>query len=204
MHVDTGADATFAHRRMERHMRNKRKSNSVIQVAKDGVTMPTSIEGTLQAFALSTAGHEGIGDCTAVAIEVITVPDLYQELLSVEEFYRDRGYDVFMMQPGHDLRSGISCRGLRHRAYSRRIPRETQPVFSVRFASEAQRTMPSTSGRIVAEVAYMPPRQTPIMQTFCLGWSAAIGCGLQAWGSKAHGTKQGDLSSDSSGRGSAS
>ena len=102
MRVDTGADATFAHMRMERHMHNKRKSNSVIQVAKDGVTMamPTSVEGTLQAFALNT-GHEGIGDRTPVAIEVITVPDLQQELLSVEEFYRDRGYNIFMMQPGH-------------------------------------------------------------------------------------------------------
>ena len=96
-----------------------------------------------------------------------------------------------------------SIKGLRHRAYSRRIPRETQPVFSVRFASEVRRTTPPTSGRNVAEVAYVPPRQTPMTQTFRLGWSVASSCDLQARGSKARKGQASDLSRDSIGRSSA-
>ena len=58
-----------------------------------------------------------------------------------------------------NLRSMVSCRGLRQRAYIRRILCGTQSVLSVGFASNRRRSTPPTGGRTVAEVAYVPPRK---------------------------------------------
>ena len=45
-----------------------------------------------------------------------------------------------------DLRSMVSCRGLRQRAYSRRILCKMKPIALVRFASKRRSTTPPTSG----------------------------------------------------------
>ena len=50
-----------------------------------------------------------------------------------------------------------------------------------------------------AEVAYIPPQQTPMTRTFLLGWSAVAKSDLKAWRIKACRTIDRDLSSNSRG-----
>ena len=83
MRVDTGADCTLGHVDLEPHLKDSRKSDVVIEVAKNGVTMATAMEGTFQAYAINNSNYDGIDYSTPVDISLITVPDLSEELLAV-------------------------------------------------------------------------------------------------------------------------
>ena len=84
-----------------------------------------------------------------------------------------------------DLRSMISCRGYAIERIAGGFDTKRSPFSRFASQSERRRTTPPTSGRNVAEVAYVPPQQTPMTQTFRLGWSVASSYDLQAWGNKA-------------------
>ena len=108
MRVDTGADidVSLGHMDLEPHLIGAKHSNTIIQVAKDGVTTETSKEGTFPAYAINTPSYEGIDHTTPVDVGMITVPNLHEGLLALEEFYRDKGYDIHLRQP-HNGWSGM-------------------------------------------------------------------------------------------------
>ena len=106
MRVDTGADVSLGHMELEPHLINPKDSNTVIQVAKDGVTMCTSKEGTFPAYAINTPSYEGIDEATPIDVGMITVPNLHEGLFALEEYYRDKGYDIHLRQP-HNGWSGM-------------------------------------------------------------------------------------------------
>jgi len=97
MLVDSGCDHTLGFTDLKQYLGNRRKANVGIQVASGAITPAQSL-GTLQAYAVDTA-NPSAGTNTKFSDEVLTVPALNKELLSIDSFYRDKGYDIHLRQP---------------------------------------------------------------------------------------------------------
>ena len=104
--VDTGASATFVFTDIEPFMGSSRDSNTRIRVAAKGAMLAGRRDGTIRAHVLNTAGYPGVKPTTLLDIKATSVPDLSNELLSVDDFYRNHGYSVLLRQPGFE--DGVS------------------------------------------------------------------------------------------------
>ena len=98
MLVDSGCDHSLGFTDLDKFLRDKRRSKAGIQVANGECTSAKS-EGTLSAYALNTAKYTGIDTRTEFTTEVLTVPTLNKELLSLDPYYRDQGYNIQLLQP---------------------------------------------------------------------------------------------------------
>ena len=100
MLVDSECDHALGFTDLAKYLWNKRRAKVNIQTASGELT-PASTSGTLQAYAV---GSTDLNDPhtethTRFSDEVITVPSLNKELLSLDSFYRDKGYDIHFRQP---------------------------------------------------------------------------------------------------------
>ena len=85
MLVDSGCDHSLGFTDLDKYLRDKRRSKAGIQVANGECTSAKS-EGTLSAYALNTAKYTGIDTRTEFTTEVLTVPTLNKELLSLDPY----------------------------------------------------------------------------------------------------------------------
>ena len=57
-------------------------------------------------MALNTSGYSGISEANPLDISMLTVPNLNKELMSLDEYYRDKGYAIHLGHP--DVDDGMS------------------------------------------------------------------------------------------------
>lgn len=98
MLVDSGCDHTLGFTDLDPSLRDRKRARCKIQVASKDTIDAKSV-GTLNAYALNTAQHEGMAGNARFQCEVMTVPNLSKELFSIDSFYRDQGYSIHLRQP---------------------------------------------------------------------------------------------------------
>lgn len=101
MQVDTGTDVTLVPNFMNKFLNHMRPSKWKILVADAKTTMDTDMEGDMPCVILNTPGHTGIDTFTDFHVPVITGDRVRRPLLSVEKYYREQGFEIFLRQPGN-------------------------------------------------------------------------------------------------------
>jgi len=99
MQVDTGTDATLIPTSMNRFLKRARDSAVRILVADKAASMPVDLEGDLPCTILNVDGHDGIEETVEFTVPALTVERVRRSLFSIESYYRDKGFEIFMRQP---------------------------------------------------------------------------------------------------------
>ena len=97
--VDTGCNYTLGKTKHNANLQNKKKSKVVIEMATEDASTKADYQGTLPVYALNTTDQEGFPSEAPLNVDMITVPDIREELFSVDGYYRDQGYDISLHQP---------------------------------------------------------------------------------------------------------
>ena len=77
----------------------KRKSNITIHTAAKGSHMNASYSGVLSMDVMNTAHDPTLPESIPFQMDMLTVPNLSEELLSVDKFYAQQGYEIFLTPP---------------------------------------------------------------------------------------------------------
>ena len=75
------------------------QSNVTVEMATEGAETKAEYMSTLPVYALNTSDQVAYRERPPLDVEIITVPDVRGELLSVDGFYRDQHYDISLHQP---------------------------------------------------------------------------------------------------------
>jgi hypothetical protein len=106
MLVDTGCDLTLGNVEHNNTLKKRKSATDVsLNTASAGVSITGQYCGVLSTQIVTPDKHadawgaRGIGPMTSFELDMITVPSLDQELLSIDKYYRDQGYELFLTHP---------------------------------------------------------------------------------------------------------
>ena len=97
--IDTGATDTFVRENLERFLTETKPSQSIIHIA-DNSTIPATVDGTLNLFALNTPRYKGLGLGCQLSTTATVVPNLSQELLSISEIFTEQNGKIIFDSQG--------------------------------------------------------------------------------------------------------
>ena len=97
--MDTGCTITLGFTDLDGHLTKKRKSNITIHTAAKGSHMNASYSGVLSMDVMNTAQDPTLPETIPFQMDMLTVPNLSEELLSVDKFYAQQGYEIFLTHP---------------------------------------------------------------------------------------------------------
>ena len=98
--VDTGTDATLLNASNEANLTNATEAQVTILVADNTASMPASLQGDMRCIVLNAGENPDIPQLTDWVIPTcLTVPRARRQLLSIEDFYKQKGYELHLRQP---------------------------------------------------------------------------------------------------------
>ena len=121
--VDTGASCTFMYTDIEPFMEDVVPANCVINVAKKGSQLRGNFKGKLRCHVLNMAANPVLPVSVPFELHPTTVPELSQELMSLDDYYCYGRYNVLLRQ--QDYQDGVSEL---YRAPSPGIPEARVPL----------------------------------------------------------------------------
>jgi hypothetical protein len=120
--IDTGATDTFVRENLERFLTETKPSQSIIHIA-DNSTIPATVDGKLNLFALNTPRHKELGLGCQLSTTATVVPNLSQELFSISEIFTEQnGKFIFDSQGVSEIITRDEPTGKETRVPDRTVP----------------------------------------------------------------------------------
>ena len=101
MQVDSGCDKTIGDPTHNEYMTNARDASGwrIMTADDDGGAMKADKIGTLNMYVANTSGHPNVEPVVDVQEKFMTVPKVRRTLMSIEDKWRDEGYELKLPQP---------------------------------------------------------------------------------------------------------
>lgn len=99
MLFDPGADTTLVTTDHEPYVKGQRQADCSIVGVDASTSMSGGVEGNMPSVIMNAPGYEGIDEFTDLDVPLVTVQGIRRSLFSMEGYYRDKGYEVYLRQP---------------------------------------------------------------------------------------------------------
>ena len=86
MMVDTGCNHTIGSTAHNKHLNNRQKANTTVNMATKDASCQAQYKGSLPVYALNTTEQPDFPDRANLNVDMITVPGVREDLLSVDRY----------------------------------------------------------------------------------------------------------------------
>ena len=97
--VDTGCTRTLGFTDHDGRLTKRQKANVIISTAAIGFSLHASYSGVLSVDVMNSNNDPTLPGSIPFQTDILTVPNLCEELMSVDSFYAQQGYEVFLTHP---------------------------------------------------------------------------------------------------------